>query len=125
MKLAVRVTAAVNPTENADKVAQAVLNIFPKVSLQKGGGVVSAIADSPEGLERLRMIIRSRQIRNTARMLLSKNVSGNTVTFYLNKQAAYVGKLSFFEAGEVMALGPIEVSIESDNIQETIRWLTE
>ncbi|MEM2236875.1 MAG: RNA-binding domain-containing protein [Candidatus Caldarchaeum sp.] len=125
MKLAVKVTAAVNPTESVEKVVKAVLNIFPKASVEKGDGRVTATVDSLEGLEKLRMIIRSRLIRNTARMLLSKNLSGNTVTFYLNKQAAYAGRLSFFEAGEVMALGPIEVRIESDNVEETIRWLTE
>ncbi|MEM4189071.1 MAG: RNA-binding domain-containing protein [Candidatus Caldarchaeum sp.] len=125
MKLAVKVTAAVNPTESMEKVVKAVLNIFPKASVEKEHERVTAIVDSLEGLEKLRMIIRSRRIRNTARMLLSKNISGNTVTFYLNKQAAYVGRLSFFEAGEVMALGPIEVRIESDKVEETIRWLTE
>ncbi|MEM4411040.1 MAG: RNA-binding domain-containing protein [Candidatus Caldarchaeum sp.] len=125
MKLAVKVTAAVNPTESMEKVVKAVLNIFPKASVEKEHERVTAIVDSLEGLEKLRMIIRSRRIRNTARILLSKNISGNTVTFYLNKQAAYVGRLSFFEAGEVMALGPIEVRIESDKVEETIRWLTE
>lgn len=125
MRLSVKVTSPVNPTENSEKVLKAVLNIFPKASVEKGSNTVSATVDSLEGLAKLRMVIRSRRIRNTARMLLSKNVSGNTTTFYLNKQAAYVGKLSFFEAGEIMALGPIEVRIESDNVEETIRWLTE
>jgi len=126
LKLSATVTAPVNFTEEEEKVAEALLNIFPKaVLIQKGDGKVVAHIEGSEGFERLRMIIRSRRIRNTVRALLNKGLRDNRVTFYLNKQAASVGKVSFFEEGEVMALGPITVVVETDEPKKFIEWLTE
>ncbi len=124
MKLAVEINAEVNFTEDLEKVVKAVLNIFPKASIKIGESGVVGFVNSLEGLERLRMMIRSRRIRNTVRMLFSKNASANSITFYINKQAAYMGRLSFYEAGEVMALGPIRVRIDSENVEELINWFT-
>uniref|UniRef100_A0A7C5Y7J5 Uncharacterized protein n=1 Tax=Caldiarchaeum subterraneum TaxID=311458 RepID=A0A7C5Y7J5_CALS0 len=69
--------------------------------------------------------MRSRRIRTTVRSLLQKGRSNGRIVFYLNKQAAAMGKLSFYEKGEVMALGPIEVIVETTQPNELINWLTE
>jgi len=119
------ITAEVNPTEDADKVLKAVHNIFPKAVVRRSDDKVIGYIDSLEGLEKLRMMIRSRRIRNTVRTILMKHIENNQVVIYLNKQAAYVGKLSFYEAGEVMALGTIKAKIQADNVIELIKWLTD
>jgi uncharacterized protein len=54
-----------------------------------------------------------------------KGVKDDTVVFYLNKQAAYVGKVSFFEEGETVALGPIKVVVKTDDPKKFVEWLTE
>lgn len=125
MNLVVYAKAAVNPTEDEDKVVQALLNLFPSASIIRGEGEVLAKVETVEGLQKLRMLVRSRRIRNTVRSLLSKGMEDGRIIFYLNKQAAAVGKLSFYERGEIMALGPIEVVVETDQPSEFIKWLTE
>ncbi|MEM0441037.1 MAG: RNA-binding domain-containing protein [Candidatus Caldarchaeum sp.] len=117
--------AVVHPTENEEKIIQALLNIFPTASILRNQGHVVAKIDSLKGLEKLRMMIRSRRIRTTVRSLLQKGRSNGRIVFYLNKQAAAMGKLSFYEKGEVMALGPIEVIVETTQPNELINWLTE
>ncbi|MEM1947933.1 MAG: RNA-binding domain-containing protein [Candidatus Caldarchaeum sp.] len=117
--------AVVHPTENEEKIIQALLNIFPTASILRNQGHVVAKIDSLKGLEKLRMMIRSRRIRTTVRSLLQKGRSNGRIVFYLNKQAAAIGKLSFYEKGEVMALGPIEVIVETTQPNELINWLTE
>jgi predicted RNA binding protein with dsRBD fold (UPF0201 family) len=48
---------------------------------------------------------------------------GNTTRFVLNKQVAFVGKVSFLD--EPAALGGIEVTINDDEIQKIIDYLAE
>ncbi|MDW8083864.1 MAG: RNA-binding domain-containing protein [Candidatus Caldarchaeum sp.] len=117
--------AVVHPTEDKLKVTQALLNVFPTASITGGEGEVLAKIESLKGLEKMKMIIRSRRIRNTVKTLLSRGIEGNRIVFYLNKQAAAAGKLSFYEKGEVMALGPVEVVVETDDPSGFINWLTE
>lgn len=125
MSLVAEARAVVHPTENEEKIIQALLNIFPTASILRNQGHVVAKIDSLKGLEKLRMMIRSRRIRTTVRSLLQKGRSNGRIVFYLNKQAAAIGKLSFYEKGEVMALGPIEVIVETTQPNELINWLTE
>ncbi|MEM1943635.1 MAG: RNA-binding domain-containing protein [Candidatus Caldarchaeum sp.] len=125
MKLSAEITAPVNPTESLSKVLKAVLNIFPKASVIQDSDKVFASFDSVEGFEKLRMLIRSRRIRAAARAVLSKGMKGNSLVFYVNKQAAYVGRLSFYEPGEVVALGPITVKVYCEDADGLVRWLTE
>lgn len=125
MSLLAQARAVVHPTENEEKIIQALLNIFPTAVIERSQGQVLAKVDSLKGLEKLRMMIRSRRIRNTVRSLLQKGLSNGRIVFYLNKQAAAVGRLSFYEKGEIMALGPIEVIVETSKPDELINWLTE
>jgi len=125
VKLSAEITAPVNPTESGSKVLKAVLNIFPKAYVRQGSDNVFASFDSAEGFEKLRMLIRSRRIRASARAVLSKGLRGNLLVFYINKQAAYVGRLSFYEPGEVVALDPITVKVYCSDAAQLVRWLTE
>ncbi|MCS6770334.1 MAG: hypothetical protein NZ570_07875 [Candidatus Caldarchaeum sp.] len=125
MKLAAEISAPIYSTESQSKVAQAVLNIFPKASVQMFSDKVVASVDSVEGFEKLRMMIRSRRIRTAVRNVLGKGLKGGSLVFYINKQAAYVGKLSFYEPGEAVALEPITVKVYSEDAEQLIRWLTE
>ena len=63
------------------------------------------------------------QILDAARKVLFNGIQGNTVCFYLNKQVAYVGHISFSQSVGESPLGPIRVEIESDNPHAVIDWL--
>jgi uncharacterized protein len=45
------------------------------------------------------------------------------MTFFLNKQAAYAGHVSFSAPEGESPLGPIQVMIETDHMEELIDWL--
>jgi len=74
-------------------------------------------------LERFRMIIQRDRIRAAARSILRRSVDGNRIIFFLNKQAAYAGHVSFSAPEGESPLGPIQVIVETDNPEQLINWL--
>jgi len=50
-------------------------------------------------------------------------MEGNRLVFYLNKQAAYAGHVSFSAPEGESPLGPIQVIIETENTDQLIDWL--
>jgi len=74
-------------------------------------------------LERFRMIIQRDRIRAAARSVLRRSVDGNRIIFFLNKQAAYAGHVSFSAPEGESPLGPIQVIVETDNPEQLINWL--
>lgn len=125
----VRVEAEVYPTEDPDKVFKAVENIFPRLKLQikwfDRSAVVEGSGEGLDILENLKKLLRERRVRAAARNILKTSISGGVLVFYLNKQAAYVGKASFTEPLLESPLPPIKVEIKSGNLEELISWLTE
>jgi len=108
------------PTESLAKVKIAVLNVFPDARFRREDDVVEAEASS---VERLREQIRNQKIRDTARTVLLRGRATNTIRFGLNKQAAYIGAVSF--AAEATPLGDIEVLIETDDVDRLIDDIAE
>jgi hypothetical protein len=47
------------------------------------------------------------------------------ISFYLNKQVAFSGHVSFSEETAESPLGPIKVNVETDNPEQLIDWLAE
>ncbi|MFC1787247.1 RNA-binding domain-containing protein, partial [Halobacteriota archaeon] len=113
------VSAPVHPTELTENVENAIKNIFPDALLQlkksEGNRLVGMAS-----LQRLQELLRKQNIRDTARMELFKSRTGNRIEFVLNKQVAYIGKLNFGED----SLGGIYVSIETEDVEKLIDWLT-
>jgi predicted RNA binding protein with dsRBD fold (UPF0201 family) len=112
--------AVCHPTEDREKVHQALLNLLPDAQFEDAERAVTA--RSPSG-EALREAILNQHIRDTARSVMRRGTRGNHAAFTLNKQAAFMGKVSFIEGP--VALGGIEVSVESDDIEGAIDYLAE
>jgi len=125
--ITVQVETEINPTEDPEKVKLAVENVFGEVKFEiqprKQGGTLVSRATGTEGLTKLYNLLRREHIRDAARSVIFKGIEGNTITFYLNKQVAYVGHLSFSEPTGESPLGPIKVRIICDNPRELIDWL--
>jgi len=123
----VRVEVIVNPTEDVDKVKQAAENMFGSLELeekpQRGGSLLVAQGKDVEMLSKFSNLLRRERIRDAARGVLFHGLKGNTITFFLNKQVAYAGHVSFCEPVAESPLGPIKVKIESDNSLKLIDWL--
>lgn len=102
------------PTEDADKIMKAVLNIFPDAELEVIANEVRGTASS---IERFGELLRSQKIRDAARGVLHRSISGNELRFPLNKQVAFMGKVNFDSEGP---LGNIEVVLVDEDIEGLI-----
>jgi uncharacterized protein len=128
-EVTVHVETEVNPTESEEKVKEAVNNIFANTTItvtpSPRESTLCAEAKGQESLIKLRNILRSDRIRDAARKALFRCIRGNTISFCLNKQVAYSGHISFCgETGE-SPLGPIRVTIKTDNPRQLVEWLAE
>lgn len=117
-----RVEAEVKPTEAKEKVEIAVKRIFPTLELSLTGNLFVGESTSVESLERLHQLLRQQAIRDSARSVMLRNRRDNAVQFMLNRQVAFVGKVSF-TAGE-SPLGPIVVTLEAPDIEGLIDYLS-
>lgn len=135
----VKVSAAVYPTEDSEKVVKAVSSLFTDIELEKKDieitgsetGVSPSFFFSGEGgidvLQTLHWLIRREEIIDSVRnKAFSKGLSsdGLSVRFSLNKQAAFVGIPSVPAQEE--PLGSIEIIIRADSQEEMERlfeWL--
>lgn len=125
----IRVEAEVYPTESEEKVVRAIRNVFPGLELRvrrlDGSALVEGEGEGREVLENLKNMIRMRRIRAAARAVLKSSLQEGRLVFYLNKQAAYAGHVSFTEPVGESPLPPIRVEVEAEDLEELITWLTE
>jgi predicted RNA binding protein with dsRBD fold (UPF0201 family) len=117
---AITARATCHPTEDCEKVRQALLNVFPDSEIEASGDELVARTDSGE---RLREIILNQHIRDTARSVILHGREGNRTRFLINKQVAFVGKVSFLEGP--VPLGGIQVEVEAEDLSSAIDYLAE
>jgi len=115
-------TARVNPTEDLDKVIKAISNIFKFDELEIGKGYV-IVTGKKDSLQDLRESLKIRKIRDTAQKMFLKGIEGDRIVFSLSKQAALVSIPNFVDR-QMSALGEIKVTIETDNVEGFIEWMT-
>lgn len=122
------VQVEVRPSEDENKVLQAVRNLFDfenfreeKIGYNK---VLIMESSTIRSLERFYRKLREERILDAARKYLMRGVIGNVISFMLNKQAAAVGKISFVDSEGESPLGPIKVTIEYKDPQILVDWLT-
>ena len=123
MNCKIRVTSRVNPTEDPQKVVEALSNVFDYDDLRLGEGYV-VVSGEVSCLQPFKEHLEKGRIRDTARKILGQGRSPGEITFKLSKQAAYVGKVNLVE-DELSSLGELEVTIKADNTDEFIYWLCE
>ncbi|TGC07247.1 RNA-binding domain-containing protein [Methanolobus halotolerans] len=125
------VSAKVNPTEDGDKVREAIRNIFPDIGLKEeklseyssrlsGKGDISAFTN-------LHHLIREEEIIDTSRTRLNVGLSEDrkSTSFIVSKQVATVGRLNYPAKEESLGSINIEVLADSDTeMQRFFDWLT-
>lgn len=123
----IQVEVEINPTEDQEKVKRAVENILGnaefEIKPQRQGSLLVAKAEGMDGLTKFYNLLRRERIRDATRRLLFGGLSGKSIVFYLNKQVAYVGHVSFSQPTAESPLGPIKVQIQADKPRELIEWL--
>lgn len=121
------VETEVNPTEDLEKVKQAIENIFGTLEFQvksrKWDQLLTSEARGHENLIKLFDILSRERIIAAARKVFFSGLDDNSVTFYLNKQVAYAGHISFSQQTAESPLGPIKVRINCGDPRKLINWL--
>lgn len=129
VEVTIFVETEINPTEDEEKVRQAINNVLGNAAITikeaYPGSSLTAEAEGQDALIKLRNLLRNDRIRDAARRLLFKSTRGNTISFYLNKQVAFAGHVSFSEETSESSLGPIKFTIQTDDAQKLIEWLAE
>ena len=113
------VSAPFGPTEDREKVLEAIINIFPDAILDIEDSTVSGTFSD---LNNMKKLISEQRIRDTARQVLSHSMNPGKLIFHLNKQAAFVSKVNFTEGNST--LGDITVTIDRDEPEALIIELT-
>jgi hypothetical protein len=107
----VRVVAPVRDTEVTDRVADAVRNLFPNVSLTHEPG---RLVGETHSMERFSELLHDQEILDTARREFERRGGGGDgdegFSFALKKQAALQGVVNF-AVGDPGELGEIEVHV--------------
>ena len=114
----ISVYSLVNPTERVERVASAIERIFPGLVINIEDNRIEAHG-GPDAIENFRKLLREQRILDSARSVMFEGKIGNKIQFSLNKQAAFMGKLSF--PPEEEPLGSIHVEISGS--EEIIDWL--
>lgn len=126
-EITIYVEVEINPTESEDKVKQAVKNIFgnifPKYIQSCRGRILILELKGLEALKNVRNLLRRERIRAAARRVFFRGLKEKSVIFYLNKQVAYGGHISFSKETTESPLGPIKVTIRSEIPRKIIHWL--
>ncbi|MEW6604845.1 MAG: RNA-binding domain-containing protein [Thermoproteota archaeon] len=120
----VKVEAAVNPSEDPQKVINAVENVIERCSPEfRYGSRVIGRATESESLALLYEQVRSRSAMGVLRRMLLDNRAGDSTWFLLNKQAATAGIAAVVEDEQESPLGPIRVTISCEELDALIDWL--
>ena len=126
-QVTVHVEVDINPTESEEKVKKAVWNMFgdmpTEVKPVQKGSILTAEGKGLEALSTLRSVLRKDHIRDASRKALFHGLRGDTFIFYLHKQVASAGHVSFSEAEAESPLGPIRVTVQTDDPQQLVDWL--
>jgi hypothetical protein len=122
-----RIEAEVNPTEDLEKVQSAIIRLFEPLKFQtktvSQQTYVTAESSEPEPLAKFGLLLQKEQIRSAARRILLQGMTDRKITFFLNKQVAAAGHISFCKPSAESPLGPIKVEVDSTDPIELVDWL--
>jgi len=118
--------AKVSPSEDPAKVLQAMKNIVGEAQCDVATDSHSErlATEDPRALVRIRDQLRDRHVRAAARkQMLLKNL-GRSTSLMLNRQAATAGVVALCGSPEESPLGPIYLTLETEEVDAVIDWLT-
>jgi uncharacterized protein len=118
----------VNPTEIRERIEEALTNLFNGQVEFSGEpndyGSAKLVGEGRGSLERFRIILLRDRIRAAGRAQLFKGLEGDRIVVFLNKQVAVAGHISFSAPEGESPLGPIRLTIQSNDAVGLIEWLT-
>ncbi len=122
-KLEIEITTRIHPTEDEVKVISAIKNFFPDAEIEirrDNGGHVTAKAKT---IDHFRNLLRRQRILDTARQEMLKNLSGNEITIFLNKQTATVSRINFSDEDAILSPITVTFRVYGVDVQRFIDFL--
>jgi predicted RNA binding protein with dsRBD fold (UPF0201 family) len=118
--------ATVSPSEDPEKVLQAMKNIVGEAQCDIATDSHSArlVTEDPRALAHIRDQLRDRHVRSAARRQMLLKSSGRSTSLMLNRQAAAAGVVALCGSPDESPLGPVYLAIESERIEAVIDSLT-
>lgn len=126
------VKCLVYPTEDPQRVQDAIANIFGAVPVERikkdGFPEIVSTELTQTNLTHIRQIIHDKRIIDAVRVRLLRNRDELNSTIFLDKQAAFVGKLRLLDNdNEDPPLGSIELLIDfaaESEFEKFLEWFT-
>ncbi len=119
----IEVYAAVNPSEDPEKIKIALSNIILNADFEYKEGSIKAISRDLHSLSKIQETIQKRKVNRVYRRQMKYHTKGDTTWFYLNKQAAYVDVISICDEAEESPMGPIKIILHSKDLEKISDWL--
>ena len=116
------IESEINQSEEINKVKQAITNLI-NIELKHEKEKITGSSKNYKDLLIIYENLRVKQNIAVARRILRKNIINNSTHILYNKQAAYVKSLVICENSNESSLGPITITITSDNILNFIDWI--
>ncbi|HYC11831.1 MAG TPA: RNA-binding domain-containing protein [Nitrososphaerales archaeon] len=123
----VALEATVSPSEDRSKVLAAMMNILGEADhvVEETQGFIRVESSAGSSLDRLHDQLRDRQVRGAARKRLLAGRTGKSTTVMVNRQAATAGVIALCDTEAESPLGPVYLFVESERLDDIIRWLTD
>ena len=120
----VKLRAKLNPTEDQTKVENSIRNILgEKITIKKSEDDYLIVEDDLSSLSIIRKLIIKNEFEELAMNIFEKNRTDSSIMFFVNKQAAYNNTFHMIDEN-MSPLGDIEITVESNQIDEVIQWIT-
>jgi len=118
--------AEVSPSEDPEKVLQAMKNVVGEAECDIATDYhsVRLVTEDPKALAHIRDQLRDRHVRAAAGRQMILKSSGLSTSLMLNRQAAAAGVIALCGSPDESPLGPVYLNIESERIETLIEWLT-
>ncbi|MCJ7636566.1 MAG: hypothetical protein MUO21_03670 [Nitrososphaeraceae archaeon] len=99
-------------------------SIMEGITLEfKYGDRIIGKTDNLEVLNTIYNQVRDRSISSVLRRLLLSNLDQSSTWFYINKQVSTQGIIVLVDDEFESPLGPIRITLKSNNIDRVIEWL--
>ena len=119
----ISIYCTINESEDTNKVRTAVSNILTDIDEKITDNSLVANSNNYESLTKIYETMRTKKTKTAYRRHLMRNMTEDSTWFYLNKQAAFANVIALCDEEDQSPLGPIEVVLHSENIEDVIDWL--
>ena len=123
IKCKILINCEINASEDSQKIRQALTNIFPSLEFKLENYTIYANTNNLQCLEKIYENIQNKQLKKPFNKQFRKNIRDDSFWFYLNKQAAFANVIVLCERDDESALGPIKISIKSQQVDRVADWL--